>query len=173
MRLDQIAMLVQTHVPDYDSVKSCSTQFLIAGVEAQRVRENPLINFKLEMIGGQNDVQIFGNKTVATGATTEPTGIFIQTTGGLTVGQKTNVGFAEIYFGGNGPVFRCQNGGLPWDANIRQPDQDTFFEFTLTSLDRSAGTAGGEFQGLARNINDPSDTRLLVIMDGGFFMTID
>ena len=57
-------------------------------------------------------------------------------------------------------------GDDPWDQHIRNPQSDTFFEFTLTSYNPNTLHASVEFQCLARNMTDPSDNRLMLVMIG-------
>jgi len=165
MRLEDIARAAQKIGGElgFGYLKNCSTLFTVGG-DAQLLRDDPFIRFGVEEIGSDG-VQIYGNSVLSTGATTDPTGMYIQVTQAI-VGQRSNAGFAEISYGNSGPVFRCEGGAYPWHTNISDPARDTFFELELDT--RNSDYIGGSFTCLARNKNDASDTRLLVVIDGKF-----
>jgi hypothetical protein len=96
----------------------------------------------------------------------------IVTSGGLTVGQKTTLGGAEISFGTSGDVWSCEDGGPVWSANASGAG-GTFFEITVSNRDDTAGRVAGDFQCIARNVSDATNTELLLILDGGFAMRIN
>ena len=151
----------------YDKLYDCATSYFIGGTDAQAIRDNPLIQFGAD-VSVPTRSRILGNRGVVLGASTEPTGFNIESTGVLN--QKTNIGSLEVYFGGGGPVFQCTGGDQPWHTNIHDTLRDKFFEFELTSFDSNANTVSGEFQCLARNMNDPADHRLMIIFGGSFFL---
>jgi hypothetical protein len=96
----------------------------------------------------------------------------IFTSGGITVGQKTTLASAEIAFGTVGDVWACTDGGPIWADNANSAGA-TFFEITVTELDDTDKRAAGDFQCIARNTTDTLDTRLLLILDGGFATRIN
>ena len=166
LRLEDIARAVQ-HIGGslgFSSLYDCATWYVI-GNDAQSLRDEPLIQFGVQDLR-PNAIRIYGNRGLYQGAATQPTGMFIDVTSGLAVGQRLNTGYAEIYHGGSGPIFRCEGGDDPWHANIHNPARDTFFQLTLTSI--SDEKAEGEFECLARNKDDATDSRLLIIMGGSF-----
>jgi hypothetical protein len=89
----------------------------------------------------------------------DPTEIVIQTTTPHRIGQTTNDGLAEIRFGAGGPVFTTQG-------------PDTFFEFEVSSVYEDGGenVASGTFSLIARNRDDASDLRRILVMDGAFIL---
>jgi hypothetical protein len=168
-RLEDIARDVQAigGVSGYNALWSCAGSYLVAGTDATNIRNTGVIDFGFD-VREPLYIKINGTRTLVSGASNDPTGIVIESNGGLTTGNKLNSSSAEIYFGGAGPVFRCEGGTQPWHANIGRPDADTFSELTLTELDLNNGVAGGDFQCLARNRTDPNDSRLLIVLGGGF-----
>ncbi len=168
LRLEDIARAVQKIGGErgFNYLAECSTRYMVAH-DAQALRDNPVIQFGIQEISA-NALRIYGNRTLVSGEATEPSGIFIDVTGGAAVGQRTNQGYAEIYYGGSGPIFKCEGGTYPWHANIHNPARDTFFELEIT--DRDSENTSGTFTCLARNKDDANDTRLLIILDGLFSM---
>ncbi len=168
LRLEDIARAVQKIGGErgFHYLADCSTLYMVAH-EAQALRDSPLIQFGIQEIG-TDALRIFGNRTLISGEATEPSGMFIDVTGGAVIGQRTNRGYAEIYFGGIGPIFKCEGGTYPWHANIHHPARDTFFELEIT--DRDTENTSGTFSCLARNKDDANDPRLLIILDGLFSM---
>ena len=169
LTLAQLADLIQAKNTSY-GIHACASKFLVAGTDAQAVRDDGGILFGAEATGGQN-LTIYGNGLGSTG-TQNPTGMIIMTSGGLTVGQKTTLGGAEISFGASGDVWSCQDGGPVWSANATGAG-GTFFEITLSHRDDTAGRVAGDFQCVARNDSDTTNTSLLLIIDGGFAMRIN
>jgi hypothetical protein len=93
----------------------------------------------------------------------------LETTGGAAVGQRTTVGTISVELAEpGGPEFRCSGGGANWDAPGALA---TFFELTLSRRDETRGIITGDFQCIARRVGDPSDTRVLLMMEGGFHLT--
>ena len=90
-----------------------------------------------------------------------PTEITIQTSGQQSPGQTITAGFAEIKFGAQGPVYT---------TNLA----DTFFEFGVADIFQREGdqTASGSFSLIARNKNDSSDARRLLVMDGAYIVRV-
>lgn len=171
LRLEDIARAVQKIGGErgFNYLAECSTLYLVAH-DAQALRDNPLIQFGIQEIG-TDGLRVYGNRALISGEATEPSGIFIEVSGGALIGQRTNRGYAEIYYGGSGPIFRCEGGTYPWHVNIHDPSRDTFFELEIT--DRDSENTSGTFSCLARNKDDATDTRLLVILGGLFSMKND
>jgi len=84
-----------------------------------------------------------------------PTEIEITPRRDLAVGETTNLGAARFVVGGQ--TYSTGRG---------------FFEFTLTSFDRSRGSAVGNFEAVAMNDSNPQDMLGLVITGGSFSMPI-
>jgi hypothetical protein len=166
MRLEDIARAVQQIGGGlgFGYLADCADWYTVTN-NAQALRDEPLVQFGVQELG-PNAISIYGSRGLVQGTSSEPVGVLISITSGLTVGQPINTGFMEISYGGTGDVFRCEGGSQPWHANISNPVQDDFFEFTLTSIDSER--AEGEFQCLARNQTDPSDHSLLIVMGGSF-----
>ena len=85
-----------------------------------------------------------------------PTEIIIRPSQGIAVGQATRSGDVELTLS---------------DGSVNTADIG-FFEFTLSSLDRSAGSASGTFRFALTNHSDPRNLRVLAIMGGSFVMPI-
>lgn len=168
LTLAQLADLIQAKNTSY-GMHACAISFLVAGDDAEAVRNNGVL-FGVQQTGGAN-LTIYGNGQSTT-ITTEPSGIVIITSGGINLGQKTTLGYAEISFGTTGDVWSCADGGPVWSDNASGANA-TFFEILVTQLDDTNKRASGEFQCIARNTTDQNDTRLLLIIDGGFSMNIN
>lgn len=169
LTLAQLADLIQARNTSY-GIHACATKFLIAGTDAQAVRDDGGILFGAEATGGQN-LTIYGNGFGST-STQIPSGLVIVTSGGLTVGQKTTLGGADISFGASGDAWSCEDGGPVWSGNASGAG-GTFFEITLNERDDTAGRVAGDFQCIARNVSDTTNTALLLILDGGFALRIN
>jgi hypothetical protein len=175
MRLDQIAVVVQ-RLGNPSLLNACADRFS-ADVATLRATAPNLATFEFYPLAGTSDrrMQLFINFAALGNQFPRPTYLQIQTNGAVIEGAKNTDGFAEIKFGEDGPVYRCE--GRPnqifWDDHILSPQSDTFFEFTLTSYDPSTHGLGAQFQCLARNASDPSDNRLLLVMLGSVFMTAE
>ena len=168
LTLAQLADLIQAQNTSY-GIQACATQFLIAGTDVEAVRNTGVL-FGTTTTGGQN-LTIYANGHSTTNAQ-NPSGISIFTSGGITVGQKTTLASAEIAFGTVGDVWACADGGPIWADNANSAGA-TFFEITVTELDDTDKRAAGDFQCIARNTTDTLDTRLLLILDGGFATRIN
>ncbi len=107
----------------------------------------------------QSDLQIRAGRAIVPGSFTEPTNMFLEGVGPITPGLLR--GSAELNFGSAGPVFTTNRGS------------NTFFEHRLHTVDLTARRVAGSFRFLASNQNDPSDTRLLVVVDSGYLMNVD
>lgn len=174
MRLDQIALVVQSQGTGFESLKNCGAEFYVNLPAARednfsnklKVREGPTPDSKF--------IEVVVNGPEVSGLSQSPTGMLIQPLDALAVGQKTTHGLAEIYFGPTGPIFRCQSEGTddPWDQHVADPSRSTFFEFQLTALNSDFTRGSANFQCLARNENDPADTRLMIVMDGTLAMVV-
>jgi len=166
LTLDQIAPIVQNGGPIYNEMHDCSFTYTLFGDNAAAVRNSGHDHFRLRKVGPNNDIQLHVEFLGGSG-NPQLNFVFIETTNGLTVGRKTSDGDAEIHLS-DGTVFTCSGGGLPWTSH--GPDS-TFFELTLDEWDNPPGFARGSFQCLART-RQPSDHRLLLILDGGFLMKV-
>ena len=170
LTLAQLADLIQAQNTSY-GIHACTSPFLVAGADAEAVRDDGGILFGVETTGGSN-LTVYGNG-LASSNTTVPSGLVIVTSGGVTINQKTTLGFAEVSFGTTGgDVWSCADGGPVWSQNANVASA-TFFEITVTQLDDTNKRAAGDFQCIARNTTDTNDTRLLLILDGGFAMNIN
>ncbi len=78
------------------------------------------------------------------------------------VGQSTTNGYAEIRFGNDGPVYT---------TNL----SDTFFQFEVSAIYNENGDkiAAGKFNFVARNKDDLTDTKRLVVMDGAYIARLN
>lgn len=181
MRLEQIAFTVQRLGLD-SLINACHERFQL-DVETTRQLRDPVLGVPLNLVrfefrplaGGGASVFAKGQAGLASNTFPTVLGITITTNGDAPVGQKVTDGAAEITFGGAGPTYRCTGraGQEFWDQHIADPLTDTFFEFTLTSRDAARRLATAEFQCLARNITDVSDTRLLLVMSGSIIIDTD
>lgn len=181
MRLEQIAFSVQRLGID-SLVNACYERFQL-NVEAARTARDPVLGVPLNLVkfefrpisGGGTSIFAKGQLGLSANTYPAPLGIVITTDGDTPVGQKVTNGTADISFGGNGPSYRCQGraGQEFWDEHVANPLADTFFEFTLTSRNASSRRATAEFQCLARNANDASDTKLLLVMIGSIIIATD
>ncbi len=93
-----------------------------------------------------------------------------------------------ITLGVRGPI-RNSAGAAPWvsctaqfsfQANdtsnprsVFEADRDDYCELKYTIFDDAGNTAGGQFKLMAKNIEDPNDSRLLIISDGAFSLDLN
>lgn len=168
MRLEDVARAVQQIGGDLDyrRLYDCSSLYTIGNTAAQ-LRADPTTPFEVDL-RRDDGVQVVVRRVLVSGVSQNPTLINLVVNSGAVVDQRTNNGFGTIEFGSSGPVFRCESGNYPWHANISNVNFDTFFEFELDT--RNADYVGGKFACLARNQDDSSDKRLLIIMGGRFSM---
>jgi hypothetical protein len=157
--MDQVKYLMTTDVfPAPDQVK------------ADQFRENTQTFYANK----EKDFEVYGDTTgdltvhmfavsapQATSTYPLPVEISLFTSSAHKVGQKTTHGYAEIRFGTDGPVYT---------TNL----SDTFFQFELSAVYNENGDkiASGKFNCIARNKDDPTDTKRLIIMDGAYIARI-
>ena len=175
MRLDQIAVVVQ-RLGSPSMLNACADRFS-ADVATLRASNPHFATFEFFPLAGSSDrrMQLFINFATPGNQFPQPSYLQIQTNGAVIEGAKNTDGYAETKFGEDGPTYRCEGrpGEVFWDEHIRDPQSDTFFEFTLTSYDPAIHGLGATFQCLAHNASDPSDKRLLLVMLGSVFMTAE
>jgi len=175
MRLEQIAFTLQ-RLGNQSLINACHDRFSVDVVDARAI-DDDFAKFEFYALAGTTDRrgQLIANHDVLSDSFPQPARIQIEINNAIIEGVKTTDGFAEIHFGAFGRTYRCE--GNPgedfWDDHLINSRTDTFFEFTLTSYNPTTRGLGAQFQCLARNKNDPSDNRLLLVMSGSAFMTAD
>lgn len=175
MRLEQVAFSVQL-LGNRSLINACHQRFSVDVANARAI-DDDFAKFDFYPVSGTTDRrgEVIANLSLAGDVFPQPSKIQIITNDALVEGVKTTNGVAEISFGNSGPIYRCE--GEPgedfWHENIANSQTDTFFEFTLTSYNPSTRGLGAQFQCLARNMSDPSDNRLLLVMLGSVFITAD
>ncbi len=175
MRLEQIAFTVQL-LGNRSLINACHDRFSV-DVATARAIDDDNAKFDFYPVAGTTDRrgEVIANQGIVGDSFPQPSKIQIITNDALVEGVKTTNGVAEISFGNSGPIYRCEGeaGEDFWHENIVNSQTDTFFEFTLTSYDPRTRGLGAQFQCLARNMSDPSDNRLLLVMLGSVFITAD
>ncbi len=175
MRLEQIAFTVQ-RLGNPSLINACHERFSVDVVNARTI-DDDFAKFEFYPLAGTTDRrgQVIANLASPGDTFPRPSKIQIEINNAIIEGVKTTDGFAEINFGASGRIYRCE--GNPgedfWDDHLVNSETDTFFEFTLTSYNPTTRGLGAQFQCLARNITDPSDNRLLLVMSGSVFITAD
>lgn len=149
-----------------DQFINCASLWSMNTVQIAESRDS-YVAHEGRFTGGDN-ITIRHALTTSLGSNT-PFRYFLETTGGAAVGQRTTVGTITLELEQpGGPEFRCSGGGANWDAPGASA---TFFELTLSRRDQTRGIMTGDFQCIARRVGDPSDTRVLLVMEGGFHLT--
>lgn len=175
MRLDQVALTVQRF--SYPSlINACHERFSLDVANARAIsRHDAKFDF-LPVPGSTNRrVEVTARIPVLGNTFPIPSRISIVTHEPVAEGVKATYGAAEIGFGPGGPVYRCQGsaGQNFWDEHILNDTTDTFFEFILTYYNPYSRALTAKFQCLARNMSDPSDKKLLLVMLGSISMTAE
>jgi len=175
MTLAQVAFTVQ-RLGDPSLVNVCHDRFSVDVASARTVSRNRA-KFEFHPLSGTTDRrgEVIADNEVSGSSFPRPSRIHIVLNGAIVEGVKTTDGVAEIILGASGPVYRCESsaGEDFWDDHIGSERTDTFLEFTLTSYDPGTRGLGAQFQCLARNANDSSDNRLLLVMLGSVFITAE